>query len=87
MTELAVRRAPPSGALRRRSVGPPAARSVLLTVLGEYAMPRGGAVWQESLVAALVDARPHRADGAPGGRAQHPRRLALRRARSAAARA
>jgi phenylacetic acid degradation operon negative regulatory protein len=42
------------GALRRRSVGPPAARSVLLTVLGEYAMPRAGAVWQETLVAALV---------------------------------
>jgi phenylacetic acid degradation operon negative regulatory protein len=44
----------PDGALRRRSVGPPAARSVLLTVLGEYAMPRGGVVWQESLVAALA---------------------------------
>jgi phenylacetic acid degradation operon negative regulatory protein len=42
------------GALRRRSLGPPAARSVLLTVLGEYAMPRQGAVWQESLVGALV---------------------------------
>jgi len=41
-------------ALRRRSVGPPAARSVLLTVLGEYAMPRGGSVWQETLVAALA---------------------------------
>jgi phenylacetic acid degradation operon negative regulatory protein len=27
---------------------------VLLTVLGEYVMPRGGVVWQESLVAALV---------------------------------
>jgi phenylacetic acid degradation operon negative regulatory protein len=43
-----------TGALRRRSVGPPAARSVLLTVLGEYAMPRGGDVWQETLVAALA---------------------------------
>jgi phenylacetic acid degradation operon negative regulatory protein len=43
-----------AGALRRRSIGPPAARSVLLTVLGEYAMPRAGAVWQETLVAALV---------------------------------
>ena len=41
-------------ALRRRSVGPPAARSVLLTVLGEYVMPRGGVVWQETLVGALV---------------------------------
>jgi phenylacetic acid degradation operon negative regulatory protein len=27
---------------------------VLLTVLGEYVMPRGGVVWQESLIAALV---------------------------------
>ncbi len=49
---------PPSsalaGAMRRRSVGPPAARSVLMTVLGEYAMPRSGVVWQERLIAALV---------------------------------
>jgi phenylacetic acid degradation operon negative regulatory protein len=40
--------------LRRRSVGAPAARSLLLTVLGEYVLPRGGAVWQETLVGALV---------------------------------
>jgi phenylacetic acid degradation operon negative regulatory protein len=40
--------------LRRRSVGAPAARSLLLTVLGEYVLPRSGAVWQETLVAALV---------------------------------
>jgi phenylacetic acid degradation operon negative regulatory protein len=39
--------------LRRRSLGAPAARSVLLTVLGEYVLPRGEAVWQEMLVAAL----------------------------------
>lgn len=39
--------------LRRRSLGAPAARSVLLTVLGEYVLPRDGAVWQETLVAAL----------------------------------
>lgn len=39
--------------LRRRSVGAPAARSVLLTVLGEYVLPRRRAVWQETLVAAL----------------------------------
>ncbi|HEX4520682.1 MAG TPA: PaaX family transcriptional regulator C-terminal domain-containing protein [Gaiellaceae bacterium] len=43
-----------AGAMRRRSVGPPAARSVLMTVLGEYVMPRGGVVWQERLIAALV---------------------------------
>jgi phenylacetic acid degradation operon negative regulatory protein len=40
--------------LRRRSVGAPAARSLLLTILGEYVLPRGEAVWQETLVEALV---------------------------------
>jgi phenylacetic acid degradation operon negative regulatory protein len=40
--------------LRRRSVGAPAARSLLLTVLGEYVLPRPGGVWQETLVAAMV---------------------------------
>ncbi len=40
--------------LRRRSVGAPAAGSLLLTVLGEYVLPRGDAVWQETLVRALV---------------------------------
>ncbi len=40
--------------LRRRSVGAPAARSLLLTVLGEYLLPRSASVWQETLVAALV---------------------------------
>lgn len=39
--------------LRQRSVGAPAARSVLLTVLGEYVLPRSGTVWQEALVKAL----------------------------------
>jgi phenylacetic acid degradation operon negative regulatory protein len=39
--------------LRRRSVGAPAARSLLLTVLGEYVLPRSRSVWQETLVAAL----------------------------------
>jgi phenylacetic acid degradation operon negative regulatory protein len=39
--------------LRRRSVGAPAARSMLLTVLGEYVLPAGGSAWQETLVAAL----------------------------------
>ncbi|HEY2603058.1 MAG TPA: PaaX family transcriptional regulator C-terminal domain-containing protein [Thermoleophilaceae bacterium] len=39
--------------LRRRSLGAPAARSILLTVLGEYVLPRGDPVWQETLVAAL----------------------------------
>ena len=40
--------------LRRRSVGAPAARSLLLTVLGEYLLPRGEPVWQETLVNALT---------------------------------
>jgi phenylacetic acid degradation operon negative regulatory protein len=40
--------------LRRRSVGAPATRSLLLTVLGEYVLPRADAVWQETLVRALV---------------------------------
>jgi len=35
-------------------VGAPAARSLLLTILGEYVLPRGEPVWQETLVAALV---------------------------------
>lgn len=49
--------------LRRRSLGAPAARSILLTVLGEYVLPRGEAVWQETLVAALgaLDYREHAA--------------------------
>jgi phenylacetic acid degradation operon negative regulatory protein len=40
--------------LRRRSVGSATARSLLLTVLGEYVLPRGEPVWQETLVAALA---------------------------------
>lgn len=39
--------------LRRRAVGAPAARSLLLTILGEYILPREEPVWQETLVAAL----------------------------------
>ncbi len=40
--------------LRRRSVGAAAARSLLLTILGEYVLPRGEPVWQETLVGALA---------------------------------
>jgi phenylacetic acid degradation operon negative regulatory protein len=40
--------------LRRRSVGPPAARSMLLTVLGEYVLPAEDGVWQETLITALT---------------------------------
>jgi phenylacetic acid degradation operon negative regulatory protein len=39
--------------LRRRSVGAPAARSTLLTLLGEYVLPLPDGVWQETLVRAL----------------------------------
>src|SRR3954452_3970712 len=39
--------------LRRRSVGSPAARSVLLTLLGEYVLPARTGVWQETLIGAL----------------------------------
>ena len=39
--------------LRRRSVGAPAARSALLTVLGEYVLSAPDGVWQETLVSAL----------------------------------
>jgi phenylacetic acid degradation operon negative regulatory protein len=42
-----------SDQLRRRSIGAPAARSVLLTVLGEYVLPEHESVWQETLIAAL----------------------------------
>jgi phenylacetic acid degradation operon negative regulatory protein len=41
--------------LRRRSVGAAAARSLLLTILGEFVLPRGEPVWQESLVEALME--------------------------------
>src|SRR3954470_1952258 len=59
--------------LRRRAVGAPAARSVLLTVLGEYLLPASGSAWQETLIGAL---------GALGHKT-HAARQAL--ARSAAA--
>src|SRR4051812_23464975 len=52
-----------SDQLRRRSVGPPAARSMLLTVLGEYVLPADRGVWQETLIAALnsLDYKPQAA--------------------------
>jgi phenylacetic acid degradation operon negative regulatory protein len=43
-----------SDQLRRRAVGSRAARSALLTVLGEYVLPLDGGVWQETLTRALV---------------------------------
>src|SRR3954447_21387842 len=49
--------------LRRRSVGSPAARSVLLTLLGEYVLPARAGVWQETLIGALgtMDYKPQAA--------------------------
>ena len=49
--------------LRRRSLGVPAARSVLLTILGEYVLPLRHAIWQETLVGALqtLGYKPHAA--------------------------
>ena len=49
--------------LRRRSLGPPAARSMLLTMLGEYVLPLRDGVWQETLIAALgsLDYKTHAA--------------------------
>jgi phenylacetic acid degradation operon negative regulatory protein len=44
---------PVNDQLRRRSLGAPAARSVLLTTLGEYVLARPVGVWQETLIAAL----------------------------------
>ena len=45
---------PTDDQFRRRSVGAPAARSLLLTILGEYLLPREQPVWQETLVTALA---------------------------------
>jgi len=46
--------ASPAPALsRRREVGEASARSLLITVLGEYVLPRGGPVWTSVLVRAL----------------------------------
>ncbi|MGN6795057.1 MAG: PaaX family transcriptional regulator [Streptosporangiaceae bacterium] len=38
---------------RRREIGPSSARSLLLTVLGEYVLPSGEPVWTGTLVATL----------------------------------
>lgn len=47
----------------RRSVGAPAARAALLTVLGEYVAPAGEAVYRDTLVTAL-EALGYRTDAA-----------------------
>ncbi len=72
--------------LRRRSVGAPAARSTLLTVLGEFLLPRPDGAWQEALIAGLqlLGFTPVRR--APGRRALRARGLAARASASAGAR-
>jgi phenylacetic acid degradation operon negative regulatory protein len=54
---------PVNDQLRRRSIGAPAARSVLLTILGEYVLPLKGPVWQETLISSLeaMDYKTHAA--------------------------
>jgi phenylacetic acid degradation operon negative regulatory protein len=47
-------RIPADGSARRRSVGASGTRSVLITLLGEFVLPVGGAVWQETLVSGLA---------------------------------
>ena len=44
-------------------MGAPAARSVLLTLLGEYVLPASGSAWQETLIGAL-EALEHKAPAA-----------------------
>lgn len=41
--------------VRRREIGTASARSLLLTLLGEFVLPRGTPVWSGALVAALSD--------------------------------
>jgi phenylacetic acid degradation operon negative regulatory protein len=40
--------------LHRREAGTPSARSLLLTILGEFVLPQGGPVWTATLVEALA---------------------------------
>jgi phenylacetic acid degradation operon negative regulatory protein len=39
---------------RRREIGSASARSLLMTMLGEFVLPRGGPVWTQVLVSALA---------------------------------
>jgi phenylacetic acid degradation operon negative regulatory protein len=49
--------------LRKRAVGAPAARSILLTILGEYVLPSQRSVWLETMIQALgvLDYQTHAA--------------------------
>src|ERR1700758_4261214 len=39
---------------RRHAVGAPSARGLLFTVLGEYVLPGGGAVWTATVIATMA---------------------------------
>lgn len=39
---------------RRREIGGASARSLLMTIMGEFVLPRGGPVWTQALVSALA---------------------------------
>ena len=39
---------------RRREIGQESSRSLLMTMLGEFVLPRGGPVWTQALVSALT---------------------------------
>ena len=39
---------------RRREIGGASARSLLMTMLGEFVLPRGGSVWTQALTSALA---------------------------------
>ena len=39
---------------RRREIGGASARSLLMTILGEFVLPRGGSVWTQVLVSTLA---------------------------------
>jgi phenylacetic acid degradation operon negative regulatory protein len=43
-----------AGSVRRRAASAPSARSLLLTVLGEFVLPRGEPAWTQALVSALA---------------------------------
>jgi len=45
--------APRPAVSRRREIGGASARSLLMTMLGEFVLPRGGSVWTQALVSAL----------------------------------
>ena len=62
--------------LRRASVGAPAARSTLLTVLGEFLLPRPDGAWQEAIGRAVPPADPGHAAATAAYHRRFPRAAA-----------